>query len=446
MEKQKGFHFNSLPNDVMIKILESVLETSRSNIANTGSIQLINLTIEIDPVKVRIVDFIDTALWIRLLINIGIIDDNPSSKLCDTIKTYIRLYIREGRYTSRAHDLLEIVRTPTESDSVKGWARYLLNNLITNESTRMDIEFLNGNMTNIPILTDDTIADLLQRLIADNGFNRIKYWDVRNVTMMRNLFTSIHTYTGVIDLTFWDTRKVTDMSRLFWHKRFTIRGITNWNTCNVINMGELFTGSHIHAPLEWNTSNVTNMEEMFSKTNYFNELLLWDTRKVTNMRGMFEEAKRFNQPLIWNTSKVTNMDRLFHSATVFDQELNWDTSKVKYMSEMFFNATSFDKPLKWDTSNVIDMASMFGYASSFKQPLEWDTSKVVTMRGMFKRATSFNQPLNWIVTKVLDMSSMFSDARSFNQALKWEGIPEDARTWNMFDGTRGGRWENLGSR
>jgi hypothetical protein len=68
------------------------------------------------------------------------------------------------------------------------------------------------------------------------------------------------------------------------------------------------------------------------------------------------------------------------------------------------------------------------------------------MRGMFKRATSFNQPLNWIVTKVLDMSSMFSDARSFNQALKWEGIPEDARTWNMFDGTRGGRWENLGSR
>ena len=442
MEKQKEFHFNSLPDDVIIKILELVIESSISDISNIGSIKLLNLIIERDPIKVRIVDFLDTALWIRLLINIGIVDNNPESKMCDTIKTYIRPYITEGRYTSRAHDLLEIVRSPIESDSVKEWARYLLNNLITGKSTLTDYEFLTGNMTNIPILTDDTIADLLQRLIEDKGVKLIKYWDVRNVTMMRNLFTSLHTYTGLIDLTFWDTRKVTDMSKLFWYKRFSIRGVTNWNTCNVTNMEELFIGSYIHAPLEWNTSKVTNMERMFSKTIDFDELLLWDTRKVTNMRAMFEEANRFNQPLMWNTSKVINMARLFHSATVFNQELKWDTSKVKYMSEMFFNATSFDKPLKWDTSNVIDMASMFGYARSFNQLLEWDTSKVVTMRSMFNMATSFDQPLKWDTSEVLDMGSMFSHARSFNRALKWESIRKDAITWDMFNETRGGRWDD----
>ena len=442
MEKQKEFHFNSLPDDVIIKILELVIESSISDISNIGSIKLLNLIIERDPIKVRIVDFLDTALWIRLLINIGIVDNNPESKMCDTIKTYIRPYITEGRYTSRAHDLLEIVRSPIESDSVKEWARYLLNNLITGKSTLTDYQFLTGNMTNIPILTDDTIADLLQRLIEDKGVKLIKYWDVRNVTMMRNLFTSLHTYTGLIDLTFWDTRKVTDMSKLFWYKRFSIRGVTNWNTCNVTNMEELFAGTSFNEPLNWNTSKVINMRGMFQDTRLFNQPLEWDTSKVIDMRGMFEKAHSFDQPLVWDTQNVRLMDRLFAQATAFNKKLKFDTRNVISMIDMFYNATSFNQPIEgWDTSKVIDMSEMFAEARSFNQPLEWDTSNVIYMTDMFNNAILFNQQLNWDTSNVRNMRNMFYRARSFNKALKWN-IGRDTDTYDIFLDTLDGRWSS----
>ena len=440
MEKKQGFPFNVLPDDVMIKILKLVLDGSEtsSNIANVGSIRILNFAISIDPARVRIVDLIDTRLLILLLMNIGLIDDNPNSELHIIIKEYIRTYVIEGRYNSRAHDLLDIVKSPIESDLIKEWATYLLENLITDDSTRMDIDFLTGNMKVITI-TDDRIYDLQRILSGFIGFNDMKYFDVRRVTIMQDVF-SFTNYTGIVDLTFWDTRKVTNMTRLFAGKNFTIRGITNWNTCNVTNMEELFAGTSFNEPLNWNTSKVINMRGMFQDTRLFNQPLEWDTSKLIDIRGMFEKAHSFDQPLVWDTQNVRLMDRLFAQATAFNKKLKFDTRNVISMIDMFYNATSFNQPIEgWDTSKVIDMSEMFAEARSFNQPLEWDTSNVIYMTDMFNNAILFNQQLNWDTSNVRNMRNMFYRARSFNKALKWN-IGRDTDTYDIFLDTLDGRW------
>lgn len=474
--------FSLLPNELIIKILEFVLdgpEMFQTNIANvdfmmtqslpallspeqTAEIEILNATITIDPSRVRIIDFINTRLFIRLLINVGINYNNSQSKLCDNIKDYIRVYIDEIRYTSRAHDLLDLSESPTESYLIKACAKYLLQKLITTRSTTMDIQFLNGIMTDIPVLTDDTIYTSVKRAIDENRFDEIKYWDVRQVTNMEKLFSG---QTKSIDLTFWDTKNVRNMKGLFSYTRHILYGISNWNTCNVRDMAELFrNATSFNEQLNWNTSNVTNMYSMFEDANSFNKTLNWDTSNVTDMRGMFAKAIKFNQQLKWNTSKVIYMDRLFEEATSFNKLLIFDTSQVRYMVDMFFGASLFNQPLEWDTSNVIDMSEMFDMATSFNQPLKWDTSKVQTMSNMFYKAQSFNQSLQFKTGNVIDMSnmfqyaysfnqplegwdtsnvknmySMFFEARSFNQALQWD-ISKVTNMTYIFEKTAGGRF------
>ena len=79
-----------------------------SHIANTGSVRMINLAIQRNLIRIKILDFIDTQLWVRLLISMGIFGNNARSEWCDTIKEYMSQCVREGLYTSRVHDLIDI--------------------------------------------------------------------------------------------------------------------------------------------------------------------------------------------------------------------------------------------------------------------------------------------------------------------------------------------------
>jgi hypothetical protein len=139
-------------------------------------VEIVNATITIDPSRVRIIDFMNTVLFIRLLINVGVNYNNSRSRLCDNIKDYIRTYVDELRYTSRAHDLLDLSESRTDSPLIKSCAKYLLQKLITPNSSTMDIQFLNGSMTDIPVLTDDTIYTSVKRAIDENRLSEIKYW------------------------------------------------------------------------------------------------------------------------------------------------------------------------------------------------------------------------------------------------------------------------------
>ena len=228
-----------------------------------------------------------------------------------------------------------------------------------------------------------------------------------------------------------------------------------WNTCNVINMNNIFSGGTTGATTfynkfnqninKWNTSSVTNMIAMFSFTSNFNQPLNdWDTSNVNNMNSIFYTAKSFNQPLNdWNTSNVTSMKSTFKEANVFNHPLNdWDTSNVTTMEGMFNNAKIFNQPLNtWNTSNVSNMKEMFYRAENFNHPLNsWNTSNVSNMNTMFRNAKKFNQPLNdWNTSSVKDMENMLRFSEFFNHQLNdWDtsnvttmkGMFYDAKRFN----------------
>jgi surface protein len=459
MERSQRFDLSSLPDDIIIKILNLTFDTDvQSNIAKTFSINIINKIITTNPIKVRILDFLNTAQFIRVLISIGIFNSySHSSHLewCNTIKKYINQYITEHRYTSRVHDLIDISKS---SLNINIFAKCLLNNLITPDTDTLERQFLLGEMTNIPVFDNNTIIDQ----VNTRSFDNIKYWDVRKVTDISNLFNFFLSHIDV-DLTYWDTSNVTNMSKSFSGINIFINGITNWNTCRVINMEYCFFLSPFNQPLEWNTSNVINMHGMFEITKNFNQHLNWDTRNVRTMSHMFRSADSFNQFLEWDTRNVTDMSHMFDGARFFNGFLLFNTSNVTHMNSMFRGAISFNESVvqfttskvvdmnsmfykaikfnqylhKWNTSNVEDMRHMFNEAIAFNKPLNsWITEKVENMNSMFRGASSFNQPLNnWDTRKVKDMSYMFYNSISFSQVL--DMIYEGTNITNIFTGSQG---------
>lgn len=224
--------------------------------------------------------------------------------------------------------------------------------------------------------------------------------------------------------TAWDT----NLSGMFYqcsNLKITATDIPNFS--NVTNMVYLFQDctslTTIPNADSWNTSNVINMYQMFSGTTAFNQNIgSWNTSNVTNMAGIFLNATAFNQNIgNWDTSKVTKMYQMFSGATAFNQNIgSWNTSKVTMMYGMFSGAKAFNQNIgSWDTSKVTDMYAMFAGATAFNQNIgNWDTSKVNIMSAMFYDATAFNQNIgSWDTSKVTDMGIMFIDATAFNQNI-----------------------------
>jgi surface protein len=383
------YFFDSLNEKVIIHILESVFANATENerntyeytIANANIFALLNARIKTHSVGNSVFDLMSTKLWLHLLINMGLFENQYLFSLSweKSTKEYQATVIRERRYTSRVHDLLAISQTSSLL-SYREYATCLLHHLITKDSSILDRQFLLGEMIDIPVLTNETIKDTIKKAIDEKEVSMMKYWDMRNVTNMYGLFKELEDNV-LFDLTYWDTSNVTDMRMLFLHSGIPIRGISYWNTSNVTDMSYLFCYTHLfNEPLFWNTSRVSNMESMFADNEVFNQPLNhWNTSNVTDMSFMFCRAILFNQPLNhWNTSNVQTMEGLFMEASLFNQPLNgWNTSNVIIMTEMFAYATLFNQPLDWDTSKVEDMTQMFHGAKSFHQDIVFETCNTI---------------------------------------------------------------------
>jgi len=131
--------------------------------------------------------------------------------------------------------------------------------------------------------------------------------------------------------------------------------IEYWNVGNVTDMKELFEGKHdFNSDLScWDVSLVTNMSEMFRQAKSFNsDVSNWDVSHVTDMKLMFNGAKSFNSILSsWNVSQVADMWGMFDFALSFNQNLsNWDVSQATDMDWMFSFAQSFNQTLCWDVA------------------------------------------------------------------------------------------------
>ena len=111
------------------------------------------------------------------------------------------------------------------------------------------------------------------------------------------------------------------MSKMFseCYKLKEIKGIFNFNTCNVSNMSEMFQQCKELEYIDltnFETSNVTDMGCMFNECNKLKEIKgikKLNTRNVRNMNSMFQFC-----------NEIKNLDLS-----------NFDTSKVNDMSGMF---------------------------------------------------------------------------------------------------------------
>lgn len=232
-------------------------------------------------------------------------------------------------------------------------------------------------------------------------------WHLSGITSMASMFQESQ-FGG--DLVGWtiDSPNDIDMSGVFADApRFNGRGITTWNTANVIDMHQMFNNAVLFNQdiSTWDVSKVVSIKSMFGGAKAFSQDISgWDTSSVTDMSGTFQGAVAFNAPIgTWDVSKVTTLDAMFHRASTFDQDLSaWNTSNVITMYAVFANAVNFNKPVNtWNVASVINMTAMFQNAQVFNQPLNnWDTGKVMKMDDMFWNASVFNQDLSmWTVSQ-----------------------------------------------
>lgn len=400
-----------MPDIVILNIITQLFknyplefsDSAYSLITLLPKMETIKSALDVQGTK-HVFNIVDTKLWVSIIVSMGfdIFSGEFREKeyqLWDpTNINYQQMIVQECRYTSRAHDLLDLKRSA--NNLLRQAATVLLDKLKNAEETDEGKAFLNGEL-------------VVKKINSDFEHKDIQFLDIRDVTDLTEFFKGLREN---VNLKYWDTSRIKNMKGMFKSSSADVTGLENWNT-----------------------SSVTDMSRMFSYFQTFNcDISRWDTTNVTKMKCMFFRAINFNSDISnWNTQNVKTMKRMFSGATSFNQPIGrWNTSKVTNMFAMFSNAQSFNQPIgEWITSNVIYMNHMFSDAESFNQPLNWDTRNVINMRSMFASATSFNQPFGgkWITSKVTDMSYMFFDATNFNQTLDWdynglESLPRDMFT------------------
>lgn len=183
---------------------------------------------------------------------------------------------------------------------------------------------------------------------------------------------------------------------------------------------DVWAASNFNQPIgAWNTANVIDMNNMFSGAEAFNQPIgTWNTANVTDMNNMFSNATAFNQPIgTWNTAKVTNMERMFSSATVFNQPIG-----------------------SWETGNVINMVAMFMDAKSFNQVLDnWNVSKDTSVNNMFRRASAFNQSLaTWNLASIPNNNNTSMDKMLSETAVSCINYAKTLIGWT--DASQGSGW------
>ena len=158
-------------------------------------------------------------------------------------------------------------------------------------------------------------------------------FDTSNMINMQSMFCYTPSLIS-LDLSTFDTSKVTNMGNLFrmWTEQegyaenaslATIIFGDKWNTSNVTNMKDVFTGTAVTSLdlSNWNTANVTNMYHMFNRCKNLETLNLcsFDTKQVTNMEAIFNGTSKLKAIYVgpnWIMDNVVSSDYMFSGSGV----------------------------------------------------------------------------------------------------------------------------------
>ena len=226
----------------------------------------------------------------------------------------------------------------------------------------------------------------------------------------------------VFDSSFANCTSIT--STAYWFAAFltnpTFEGMEYFNTVNVTDMTEMFSGSSSLSSLDLsrlNTSSVTNMSLMFYDCNALATIKLtgWNTANVTDMSQMFRECTQLQSLDLssFNTGNVTNMASMFASCsslTSLDVS-NFNTSNVTTFNSMFSgcsNLTSLNLS-GFDTSNATVFAAMFAQCPNLTSLdlSSFNTRNALTVMNMFYSDTSLKEIFvgaDWSLDKISETS------------------------------------------
>ena len=135
------------------------------------------------------------------------------------------------------------------------------------------------------------------------------------------------------------------------------QSMTNWNTENVYDMGNMFLGCGDLSSTDfsqWNVGRCTNFTSMF--------------------RPIYSTA---NNPDItnWDTSAATSFASMFYSNQVFDKDISgWDTRNLQTMNGMFRNVSYDGDFSSWNIQSLTNAAVAFSGMSTTNYDLLLDST------------------------------------------------------------------------
>ena len=171
-----------------------------------------------------------------------------------------------------------------------------VSNWNTSNVTRMEGMFTGAGITALNVSNWNTskVTTMYQMFVATNNLTTLDVgnWNTSNVTNMSSMFYNSNITT--LDVSNWNTSKVTTLDYMFYNAtKLTTLNVSNWNTSNVTKMESMFSEARNLTTLNisnWNTSKVTYMVSMFNNMTNLTTIYAgtgWNTANVTNSDNMF---------------------------------------------------------------------------------------------------------------------------------------------------------------
>ena len=262
-----------------------------------------------------------------------------------------------------------------------------------------------------------------KKLKEIKGLNKL---DTSRVTNMESLFLSCNEL-EYLDLSGFDTSNVETIHEMFCQckKLKEIKGLNNFNTSKVTNMGSLFGFCNELEYLDlssFDTSNVTDISRMFSLCGKLKEikgLNKFNTSKVTDMYALFSMCSQFECIDVSNfdTSNVKTIGFMFDSCSNLKEIKglnNFNTTKATSMDGLFQSCQNLEylDLSSFDTSNVRNMGIMFSGCYKLKEIKginNFNTSKVTNMEFLFQTCENLEylDLSNFNTANVKNMNNMF---------------------------------------
>ena len=265
-----------------------------------------------------------------------------------------------------------------------------VSNFNTSKVTNMSYMFYWLNIPSLDLRNFDTINVETMMCMFDNSpllseIKGIEDLNTSKVKDFRQMFFNCNSLKS-LDLSKWDVRNgklFTSMFRLCFDLESL--NLSNWNTQNATNMAHMFRGLMKLTSIDvghFNMSNVTDISWMFAGRDWdtipsslveIKGLENWDTSKVTDMGSMFMGCDKVTELNIgtWNVNRVEGTYSMFNNCKMLN---NIDLSNWVFSDRLFNTVFMFRNCYNlqeinlngFNMSNVQHIQSMFMGCRSIK--------------------------------------------------------------------------------